>query len=584
MVADAVAALDRGDPVGALDHLLTVWGSARDAGLGQRILRIGKILGSELAPLDDGSACEEGDWLVLASHGRSVDMDRLIATFDEGRSRVIAARLDRLCDRPPDPRATGPVLAFAEGLPFSSSAARRVWTAWFRYARHLADPQMADGIRRMIDAADARLNIDDPPRWLEFEHFLLNRLRPLLAALPGAHEVGPMAVLDRAIDRLAHVGPPPVAALLTEPATPIRALFSQILDFPEAQDTVHVWADALSEKSDPRGEFTAIQLIRETRPLKRQEREQERRLQRRHGNRWLGPLDAVVNSGTARFRRGLLEAALVQVQSQAQRALLDRPEWRTVRILQSTTPHLLSGVPAQVERVGMRMLPDDDGEVRGPPGFTLLDVKPPTWTQFTELARSRTPSRFRALCTALPGTPSAAHIAALDDLRGLPELEELHLTDTARWYRRDPTEVGQARLGALVDSGLLEGLHRLVLDGITPVPQAPDAMWWQNARPNELVLIGSGPWVRSYRFSADGVHAAISKLGPASFVTGGTTAGLRTLQRTLQVYLGDPSQYASVTIRSRPLPEAELDLFQEVLSACPVVTLPRKRRRTAGSP
>jgi uncharacterized protein (TIGR02996 family) len=90
-----------------------------------------------------------------------------------------------------------------------------------------------------------------------------------------------------------------------------------------------VYADLLSERGDPRGEFIALQLQREGTP---EQKERERALLRDHSEEWLGPLARVIESCT--FERGFLHACTVRFGSAHEmEEAAPSPLWATVERL-----------------------------------------------------------------------------------------------------------------------------------------------------------------------------------------------------------------------------------------------------------
>ena len=90
-------------------------------------------------------------------------------------------------------------------------------------------------------------------------------------------------------------------------------LFAQILAEPARLELRHVWADALLERGDVRGEFAALQLKALSAPPTEKEDARRRALQRKHQRAWLGPLAAIFRSSSVRFEAGcLVEARLAE--------------------------------------------------------------------------------------------------------------------------------------------------------------------------------------------------------------------------------------------------------------------------------
>jgi uncharacterized protein (TIGR02996 family) len=89
-------------------------------------------------------------------------------------------------------------------------------------------------------------------------------------------------------------------------------LLQRVLDDPDDIAMRCVYADALSDAGDPRGEL--IQLQCAERPLGRTQKSREKALLKKHLDEWLGPLAKVVlkrglRAGRARARRSSDESA-----------------------------------------------------------------------------------------------------------------------------------------------------------------------------------------------------------------------------------------------------------------------------------
>src|SRR5262249_21935244 len=90
-----------------------------------------------------------------------------------------------------------------------------------------------------------------------------------------------------------------------------------------------VYADWLSERSDPRGEFLSLQIARATSGARTTAR--ERALLVAHQDEWLGPLRPILLTTGLRLERGFLATFPVQCRSAgAADAVRGQPAWATV--------------------------------------------------------------------------------------------------------------------------------------------------------------------------------------------------------------------------------------------------------------
>ncbi|MBS1148502.1 MAG: hypothetical protein H6Q89_200 [Myxococcaceae bacterium] len=102
-------------------------------------------------------------------------------------------------------------------------------------------------------------------------------------------------------------------------------------------------ADHLLERGDPRGEFIALQLEKQRRPLSSTGARREKQLLHTHRAAWLGPLQKML-VGEEKWARGFLSEAWVKLNG----ATAGDPRWNTVEkinlsVADSTTPSELGG-------------------------------------------------------------------------------------------------------------------------------------------------------------------------------------------------------------------------------------------------
>jgi uncharacterized protein (TIGR02996 family) len=110
-------------------------------------------------------------------------------------------------------------------------------------------------------------------------------------------------------------------------------LFATVLRDPNDDALRQVWADALQERGDPRGELIAIQIACAGRRLNPQQDKRVRSLIAKHTRAWLGPLDDVImrRAGLV-FDRGVIASCQIQIKSLDALALaIGHPLWSTVR-------------------------------------------------------------------------------------------------------------------------------------------------------------------------------------------------------------------------------------------------------------
>jgi uncharacterized protein (TIGR02996 family) len=195
---------------------------------------------------------------------------------------------------------------------------------------------------------------------------------------------------------------------------------------PDDDEPRRVYADALLERGDPRGELIALQLERERRRglVSIADAERERALIATHRRAWLGPLAAVVQN--EQFRRGFLDACTVTKAAPAQlAAALASPIWRTLRTL-DTDDMALATHPALVSLRTSSMTPAALAELAARPAPLPLAAAIGTGVQTQRQAFDDENERWvhtRLVYGIAPGTPAewggALTVGALGNLRSL---------------------------------------------------------------------------------------------------------------------------------------------------------------------
>ena len=136
--------------------------------------------------------------------------------------------------------------------------------------------------------------------------------------------------------------------------TPTDALFNAVYADPRADGPRAVLADHLLEGNDPRGEFIALQLQKQRRPLSASGTRREKQLLHAHRAAWLGPLMRLL-VGEEKWDRGFLSHALVSQVAQRGAHLLARIKKNLVfepirRLSDGSYLAKLYGSPRQRER------------------------------------------------------------------------------------------------------------------------------------------------------------------------------------------------------------------------------------------
>jgi len=331
-LARAADYLDSGRLGAALDELLAAWAASKTPALRELVIALGDHIARALPAIDAKPKSLDAPWREIADAIRPADVPRLIAAFERASSGQVLHWIDVLDRFPVDPRIAAGALSVIPQ--FVSSSAGPTRTRAFRLIEKIADP--AAPIETAVQRTKSAWNATE----------LRERLRKIADKTPPAtplakDEEAKAAALAKAIAKLAKGPAPTEDALAGAPAKPTAtpttsksttaALLRQVYDDPASDEPRSIYADALQQDGDPRGELIALQLQPKlTGVLEKRVRE----LVKTHGAQWLGPLVAIVDDPV--FERGFLQACTVSLSNDTHRALLDDPAWATVEEIRTT--------------------------------------------------------------------------------------------------------------------------------------------------------------------------------------------------------------------------------------------------------
>lgn len=225
-----------------------------------------------------------------------------------------------------------------------------------------------------------------------------------------------------------------------------NALFAAVYARPSDDGARAVLADHLLERSDPRGEFIALQLEKLRRPLAGQAARREKLLLHTHRAAWLGPLMKTL-VGEEKWERGFLSEAWVNLPGEP----TADPRWNTVKKIALTVPDHVR--PRELGSGNFRALKVLHGAFR-----LGLEV----------LLETHDPPPLEELELSGPGSQSGwnkQQVSALLKMTAYPSLTRLKLRP-ALW----PWDAGH--LQWLWSSALARQLHSLELDLNLPLDVA----------------------------------------------------------------------------------------------------------------
>lgn len=221
--------------------------------------------------------------------------------------------------------------------------------------------------------------------------------------------------------------------------THVESLYEQVLAAPKNLELRHVWADALLEHGDPRGEFVALQLKVASAGGLTTPEEQARRnsLQRKHQRAWLGALSDVLLASTVRFEAGCLVEAQLGPLSAA-----GPEEWRR-----------LSGERTLLTVKRLRRNSNADVYLTflsSPMMASLEAVEVSNNPLLARLVDSKAANRVRQVTIE-----KTLNAETFDLLERLPHLESIHLSSAVRGgeYRQELDRRKLTRVVLLDDGG-----------------------------------------------------------------------------------------------------------------------------------
>jgi uncharacterized protein (TIGR02996 family) len=279
------------EPARALDALLAVYRATFDSRVAGLIERLGASLGSALdgLPLRQGeqgeALCRLVEALPAAQRSGLLDAFALFAGGAQGQH--VWPAVEALASLEPDPR----VARLGAYLLLSPRAVRSMTAKLFRRLVNCVERHGHAGLAASLRANPALFY--DPRR-------VANVAVRLEKRRPAALDEAVLARLEAKV--VAPLAPSqPDGAGVSE-----RAMLEAIIAAPGEDAPRLMYADWLTERQLPLGEFISLQIGRAQRRVSPQARHREAELLQRHRAAFLGPFDRRVNLSGSRFERGVL--------------------------------------------------------------------------------------------------------------------------------------------------------------------------------------------------------------------------------------------------------------------------------------
>lgn len=320
--APALRALQKRDEPALLEALVEAWRRWRNPALASAI--------EARSPPAEGVARKQ--WLAAAKK-RPTDVPALVATpwpatWQQAQEWLPA--VNKLAD---DPRLATWLAHVLETVPWTARGALAVYEAIGRRLVTLADSRAIEIIHRgaknaakHYDASDLRELLE----WVveEIDVAAHEATRPLAPADRDA-----WAELEKAVG-----GRAPRQRTGARGSDPLEELLAAVYARPGDESARRVYADALLETGDPRGELILLQCERAAGRSTRETVRREKQLLDKHFDAWLGPLAGVVRREGVVFERGFLEAVDTKLRAYGALApVTGDPRWSTVRAISIDT-------------------------------------------------------------------------------------------------------------------------------------------------------------------------------------------------------------------------------------------------------
>ena len=311
----AVAAEAPGDVIAAL---LDAWRDHHHPAIAELVSAAARRAAEGQAPrqLAGNLPARHAQWMAVARMRDPLALDWLLDNFTPPYADLAMERIAELASWPDDPRVATGVLALGRTKPLVSH--RPLWTQIVRIVRKRVALHLAPLVVELTSSA--RVTAFDA--WMQTKLAILTRD---LAQLPALDP--PDATLVAALEQRLEVRRDRASRKTADD------FLREIWATPADDGPRAVFADWLSERGDPRGEFIALQLARHRRTADAAALRRERALVAAHGRAWMGPLEpAIAKSPIVLFERGFLHRAEVSWRRLGALPQLTRhPAWSTVR-------------------------------------------------------------------------------------------------------------------------------------------------------------------------------------------------------------------------------------------------------------
>ncbi|MBA3398105.1 MAG: TIGR02996 domain-containing protein [Deltaproteobacteria bacterium] len=306
----------------ALDALVEAWDGCAHREVAQLVAALAVEARPEPPPpLRGKTAAVKAEWNRRAGAPRGADVSHLLESLVDVSSNDATARLALVATWMPDPRVDAAFTEILKTVPYRATSTQKFWRALFPLMQDIRDPSQLARLEA-ITFEGVAVTMGG---WLRTQRDkLVVKLRPRLTAAPP-----PLPPIVRELAAALASGR---AANVAERAG-IDELLHAVYANPDDDAARMVYADALMDRGDPRGELITVQTRLVEHPDDRALRAREKELLETHGKTWLGDLARIVIGG-GRFERGFLaECRLDSAKLDHVKQLVGHPAWSTVHTL-----------------------------------------------------------------------------------------------------------------------------------------------------------------------------------------------------------------------------------------------------------
>jgi uncharacterized protein (TIGR02996 family) len=294
-----------------LDALLRFWRTNRSPAVASVIEQVNQFLvgGVKASHASDAHSFQR-EWLKNAQRPNALQLGFLLETLTmrlprlplSGDETFFAARVQALHRLGPDSRVSQKLIGLVLSGRYQVADESRFVTLFGTPMQLGVDARQANRLQQALLFPSSK--IENVRR---FQATYFHQLIQACEAHPSRLE----PCLERAWQNLVDVTPASASSSDEE------ALLAEVYRHPADDNTKQIYADALLERHQPRGEFISLQLL--DRPSVEAEK-RARALLKAHENVWLGPLALVLRN--THFERGFLHSAELE-----RNAVADEGTW-----------------------------------------------------------------------------------------------------------------------------------------------------------------------------------------------------------------------------------------------------------------